>query len=494
MFRNLYCKLAAVLFGLFCLIGVLYILLTLYTTRMYFQEVNQKLNRTLAQNLVLEKILMKDGRVNEKALRDIFQMMMVVNPNIEVYLLDPKGDILAFSAPPEKVKRHKVSLGPLKEFLNKTGPFPILGDDPRDLKRKKVFSAAPISLNSQIQGYLYVILGSEEFDTVAEMLGGSFILRLFIWAAAGGLLFASATGLLLFFRMTLRLRQLTAGMENFRQSNFSESPDILPFIEGRTGDEIDRLGSIFMQMAERMIQLIKELRQTDSLRREFVANIAHDFRTPMTSLRGYIETLLMKEGGLTPEEQRNYLTIALKRSDQLGKLVSGLFELAKLDSPDVQVRFESFSLGELIQDIAQKFQLVIEERKICLQTNVVEDLPFVFADIGLIERVFENLIENAVRYTPENGSITIAAVPKEERLMVQVSDTGSGIQSEDLTHLFDRSYHPKRERPRDTAGTGFGLAITKRILELHGSDIKVDSVVDAGTTFTFTLPVYRSQS
>ena len=151
-----------------------------------------------------------------------------------------------------------------------------------------------------------------------------------------------------------------------------------------------------------------------------------------------------------------------------------------------------FSLGELIQDIVQKFQLVVEKKKMRLLTNCVEDLPFVFADMGLIERIFENLIENAVRYTPESGSVIIAVVPKEERLMVQVSDTGSGIRPEDLTHLFDRSYQLRRRRPKDAERTGLGLAITKRILELHGSDIKVDSLIDVGTTFSFTLPIYRA--
>jgi two-component system, OmpR family, sensor kinase len=492
MFKTLYYKLAVVLVGLFCLIGVLYIQLTLYTTRLYFQEVNQKLNRTLADNLATEKILMEDGRVNEKALQDIFHMLMVVNPGIEVYLLDPNGTILAFSAPPGKVKRQKVAKAPLRSFLNKTDAFPILGDDPRDLKRHKVFSVAPIPLKGQLNGYLYVILGGEGFDTVVEMLQGSYILRLSIWAAAGGLLFALLTGLLLFFRLTLRLRRLTADMETFRQSDFSEYPDYLSSFKGGSGDEIDRLGSIFSQMAERIIHLIKELRHIDTLRRELVTNITHDLRTPLTSLRGYLETLFLKEGELTLDEQRDYLAIAIKHSKQLGKLVSELFELAKLDSPDVQVHMESFSMGELMQDIVQKFHLIAEEKKIRLQANFGEDLPFVFADIGLIERVFENLIENAIRYTPENGSITIATVLKGESLMVQVSDTGSGIGSADLPRLFDRSCLLKRERPKDAEGAGLGLAITKRILELHGSDIKADSVVAVGTTFTFTLPLHRA--
>jgi two-component system OmpR family sensor kinase len=493
MFRNLYCGLAAVLLGLFCLIGVLYVLLTFYTTRMYFQEVNQKLNRTLAQHLVSEKILMKDGRVDEAALQDIFHMLMVVNPGIEVYLLDPKGAILAFSAPPGKVKRRTVSLKPLKRFLDGTSSFPILGDDPRDPKLEKVFSVTPISVKGGIQGYVYVILGGEEFDTVAQMLRGSYIIRLSVWAAAGGLLFVLLASLLLFNRMTQRLRRLTTAMETFRQRDFSEPPVFLSRFRAGSGNEIDRLGTIFMHMADRIVRQIKELREVDTLRRELVTNIAHDLRTPLTSLQGYLETLLLKEGGLTTEEQRNYLTIAIKRSQQLGKLVSELFELAKLDSPDVQVRFEPFSLDELIRDILQKFQLAAEKKKVTLHVNIAEPLPLAFADIGLCERVLDNLIENAFRYTSEDGSISVTAVPGDERITVQVSDSGSGIQPEDIPHLFDLDYRMGRNQQDSSGGSGLGLAIVKRILELHGSDIQVSSTVDVGTTFTFTLQaVYRA--
>jgi two-component system, OmpR family, sensor kinase len=490
MFKDLYTRLAAVLLGLFLLIGVLYILLTLYTTRLYFQEVNQKLNRILAQHLVSEKILMKDGRVDEAALKNIFHMLMVVNPVIEVYLLDTNGRILAYSAPPGKVKRRSVSLGPVTRLLERNSPLPVLGDDPRDLAGKKIFSAAPITLNSRTEGYLYIILGGEEFETETQMLQGSYILRLSMWAAAGGLVFAFLAALLLFNRMTRPLRQLTADMETFRQSGFSKPPDSLR--RAGPGNEIDRLAMIFRQMADRIVLQIRDLKEADSLRREFLANITHDLRTPLTSLQGYLETLLMKEGALTPEEQRNYLTIAIKRSNQLGKLVSAIFELAKLDSPDVQVRFEPFSPAELIQDILQKFQLAAENRKIELRMSVAHDIPLVLADIGLTERVFENLIDNALRYTPEQGTISINTAFENGRITVQVSDTGSGIPTEDLPHLFERTY--RRTRKDDSSGSGLGLVITKRILELHGSDIQVNSTVNAGTIFTFNLPVYKTQS
>ncbi|MGZ8366677.1 MAG: sensor histidine kinase, partial [Nitrospira sp.] len=168
MFTTLYGKLAIVLLGLFCLIGAGAILLTLYTTRLHFLEVNQKLNQTLAERIVSEKLLMQEGLVNEEAVKEIFHILMVINPRIEVYLLDSQGTILTFSAPPSKVKRQHISLDPLKRFVSGVEDLPILGDDPRDLNRQKIFSASPIeSLSGSIQGYLYVILGGEEFDSVA---------------------------------------------------------------------------------------------------------------------------------------------------------------------------------------------------------------------------------------------------------------------------------------------------------------------------------------
>ena len=491
MFKNLYARLAAVLMGLFLVIGIFYILLTIYTTRLYFQEVSQKLNRVLAQQMVSEKILMRDGRANEKALQNIFRMLMVVNPGIEVYLLDTDGRILAFSAPPGKVKRQVVSLGPVNDLLSGAFSLPILGDDPRDLTSRKVFSAAPVMMNGRAEGYLYIILGGEEFDTTAHMLQGSYILKLSMGAAAGGLLFALLAALLLFNRLTRPLRHLTAAMEEFRQSGFSEPPALLDQLRESSGNEITILGMICKEMTGRIVLLIKELKAADAHRREFLANIAHDLRTPLTSLQGYLETLLMKEGTLTPEEQRNYLTIAMKRSDQMGKLVTELFELAKLDSPDVPFRFEPLSLAELIQDILQKFQLTSAQKKIALVMHAPEDLPLAFADIGLCERVLENLIDNAVRYTPEGGSITISAAPNGDRILVRVSDTGNGIPQEDIPHLFDRLYRRGRTREDNSTSSGLGLAIAKRIVELHGSGIEVSSTINAGTTFTFTLPLYK---
>lgn len=489
IFKTLYGRLSFVLLGLVVLMGILYVALTLFTTRHYLQEVNQRLNQTLATNLVSEQVLMESGEVNYMALREVFHMLMVVNPAIEIYLLDPRGEILAFTAPPGKVKRQRISLSPIKEYLHGNPAFPILGEDPRDLRRKKIFSAAPIPATGPLQGYLYVILGGEEYDSVVSMFVGSYIFRLSSLAAAGGLAVVLMTGLIFFYILTRRLRRLTAGVEQFSRIDFSEPIPIDSSNDSKPCDEIDQLETTFRQMADRILEQMKTLRQNDALRRELVANVSHDLRTPLASLQGYIETLILKEGKLTPEEQRVYLETAARHGERLGRLVSELLELAKLDAQEIQPRLESFSMGELIQDVTQKFRLAAEKKQVQMKNHFGSDIPLALADIGLMERVLDNLLDNALRYTAAGGSITLSIEQTNGRLITRVSDTGCGIPPDEIPHIFHRFYRVKESVPVESLGTGLGLAIAKRILELHGSDIEVQSTLDVGTTFTFSLPV-----
>ncbi|HMS82711.1 MAG TPA: ATP-binding protein [Nitrospira sp.] len=490
MFTTLYGKLAAVLFGLFCLIGAGMILLTLYTTHLHFQEVSQKLNQTLAERLVSENVLLQAGQVNEAALKDLFHMLMVINPSIEVYLLDAHGTILTYSAPSGKVKRQRVSLDAVERFLSRAEDFPILGDDPRDLTRQKIFSAFPIeSLSGTVEGYLYVILVGEEFDSAATMLAESYILRLSSWSVAAILLLSLVTGLVLVKLITRRIRRLALSMEAFKQSDFLALP--WPSSQSQSlslrGDEIDELGQIYAQMADRIQQQVRQLQQTDQLRRELVADVSHDLRTPLTSLQGYLETLLLKESALSAQEQRNYLEIATAQSKHLGKLIADLFDLAKLNAQEMVPHRESFALGELAQDVVQQFHLLVEKKRLTIQLRAEPDLPLVSADIGLIERVLENLIANAVRHTEERGTVIVAISHKASQIVTEVSDTGCGISAEDLPCIFDRYYRVHNSRQARTAGAGLGLAIAKRILELHGRGIEVQSVLNEGTTFRFYL-------
>lgn len=509
MFKTLSAKLAAVLLGLLLLLGVLYTWLNLESSRLHLQEVNQDLNWTLAEHIVAEKILMEGQQVNRQVLEDLFKMLMVINPNIEIYLLDPQGKILACSAPPENLKRKSVSLEPIKKFLQRSQHPPILGDDPRDEVRSKVFSAAVIPFkaggdtilsnhtqvpaNSGLAGYLYVVLGGEQYESAAAMLQGSYILRQSLWVTAVSLLIALLAGVVLFRWLTRRLTTLSEAMEVFKRSDFAE-PVNYPLTAAGTvpvRDEIDRLSVTFKEMAGRIRQQVQGLQQTDALRRELVANVSHDLRTPLTSLQGYLETLLLKEGQLSAQEQRNYLETATRQSERLGKLVGELFELAKLDAQVTALNMEPFALAELVQDVAQRFQLAAQQQGVELRVEHPPQSPFVHADIGLIERVLANLIENALRYTPAGGHITLSLTPGVNTVKLAIADTGYGIPAEDQPHIFERFYRVEKTRQEHSGGAGLGLAIAKRILDLHGSTIAVHSVSNHGAVFSFELGIYR---
>ena len=493
MLRTLYSKLAIALFGLVCLIGLLFFLLVRYSTEMHQQEVNQKLNAALAENIVKEEQLFQNGKINHVALKEVFHMLMVINPSIEVYLLDKHGKILDYSAPAEKIKRTAVNLRPIKAFLAEKKEFPIRGDDPRDSDKQKIFSVAAIMQNGELECYLYIILAGEEVDSISAMLQGSIIARFTIGGVIASLLIALLAGWLIFFLLTRRLSRL-AGAINAYANHQDKSPAGMQRypLKDRQADEIDRLGHNFNIMADRIDAQLHELKNNDSQRRELIANVSHDLRTPLATLHGYLETLILKGDKLTTEERERYLQIAASHSQRLNLLVDELFELSKLESCETLLNIEPFSLAELVQDVVQKFKLQADAKGITLKTEFGTNIAFAYGDIGLMQRVLENLLENALRYTPQDGCISIRLDNASGQIQVRVADTGCGIPADELPHIFDRFYRLEKSRQGKGDNAGLGLAIVKRIIELHGSVIKASSVLNKGTSFEFNLPAHRS--
>lgn len=491
MFRSLYSKLAAVMLILFILVGILVVTVVIYATDMYRQEVSQKLNRDLAENIVTEKLLIKDNKINNDALKQVFHMLMVINPSIELYLIDPEGTILEYSAAPDKVKRKQVSLDPINTWLSGDMTFPLQGDDPRHLTRKKVFSAARIPQQGKLEGYLYVILGGEDYDTIAQKIQGSFILKMSSWMIITGFFFAFITGLVIFAMLTGRLKKLAAGMHAFKSGENLASLDLpREKIPTFLGDEIDHLSQTFREMAGRIEEQIEKLQKSDLMRRELVANVSHDLRTPLATLTAYIETMQLKEADLSVDERQKYLQVAHKHCERLSSLVDDLFELARLDAKETKLNLEPFNIAELVQDVVQNYELSAKEKDITLASNAGQGLSFVKGDIGLIERVLENLIMNALRHTPEGGTVSIILKPSDEYIQVHVLDTGVGIPEEELPHIFDRFYKINGPETLPASFAGLGLAIAKRIMALHGSSIEVESELNSGTCFTFKFPIY----
>lgn len=492
MFHTLYSKLALTLFVIVFVLGLLWIKGLSLSTEMYQQEVAQKLNAALAEHIVGAEPLLQNQQINQKALEHFFHMAMEINPAIEMYLLDKTGRILSYHAPEGKVIRNQVDLDSIKKFIAGDTPYPLMGEDPRNDNRKKVFSAARIPKVGPLEGYLYVILGSEKYDGITHLLRDSLILKWSLWALLVSLGVALFSGFGIFHLLTKRLRRLTAAMADFlREDDRLDEPAMQPNTPERCGDELDILKSQFDALTARIDQHMTRLETNDRQRREMIANVSHDLRTPLTTMHGYLETLLLRMDKLNRQEQIQYLNVAIGHSQRLGQLVDELFELARLESCETVVSAEPFSLGDLIQDVAQKFHLRAQQSRIHLEfINDPSDV-WVNGDIAMIQRVLENLMENALKYTPQGGRISLGFVAKDEQVVVKVKDSGNGMAAEELEHIFERFYRVEKSRTGENKSAGLGLSIAKRIVELHGSTIVVESTPDQGTTFAFPMPLHQ---
>jgi len=451
--------------------------------QMHELEVVQGLSRDLAQHIARDTQLMDANGLKPEALRGLFSQLMLVNPSVEVYLLDNQGRVIGDAAPEGHLRREQVDLAPLQRLLNDE-TLPILGDDPRSLDGRKVFSAAPLKVNGQQAGYLYVVLLSEERDRLAARGATSAALNTALWSIGLVALLCLIAGLTAFTLITRPLRRLTDSVKRF---DIDGIPTTAPApVEPPTSqDEIAVLAAAFRQMQNRLGEQWRSLTRQDQERRELVANISHDLRTPLASLHGYLETLSLKDASLTPDERRRYLGIALDQSRKVGGLAQSLLELVRLEHGFVQPVLERFSLTDLVQDIFQKFELNAEARHVQLKASFAPSVSGVCADLGLIERVLTNLFDNALRYTPVGGVIEIRLEPQGKFVEITVSDSGPGIAAELREGLFLRPFNIGGAR-RDG---GLGLRIVQRILELHGRQVRLLDVPGQGATLCFSLAV-----
>ena len=336
------------------------------------------------------------------------------------------------------------------------------------------------------QALLFFVLGAVLLVAIERVFDTRQLLELTIGLAVAAVLSSVLAAALIFRAWSRRLRALTEAVDRFREGGFAEPLRLTSF--NANGDDIDQLGIAVQEMSERIAQQLQLLAHTEVSRRELLANVSHDLRTPLASMQGYLETLLLKHGTIPSEEERGYLEVAAKHSERLGQLIRDLFQLTKLEAREVKPQCEEFSMPELIQDVVQKFTLTAEKRGVRLETQVSQQHVHVYADIGMIESVLENLLENAIRHTPAGGVIRLDVSPAPGRLTIRVADSGRGIPDDELKNIFDRYYHVDRGEMSDIGRTGLGLAITRHIVELHGGTIIVASALGEGTTFSFDLP------
>ncbi|MFT5263214.1 MAG: signal transduction histidine kinase [Polaribacter sp.] len=483
--NRLYWRISATLMALMIIVGLGYMVITRTISRQYYDEVSQVLHAKIADYAVKHTTpAIKNGVVDTAVVQEIMHSMMVINPSVEVYLLDKVGNIMMYVAPDKTIKLEKVDLLPIKKFIESDGPICVTGDDPRHPGERKVFSAAPIIENEQLTGYMYIILMGEYRAAVTSMLDGNYLFKMganmFFLTLVGALLI----GLLAIWLLTRNLRELMDTVRRFKEGDYKARVAV-----SGTGELAD-LSHDFNDMADTIVANIDELKSVENLRRELIANISHDLRTPLAIMKGYVETLLLKDDNINADQRKQYLETTLSSGDRLSKLIAQLFEYSKLEAKQIQLKKEPFFITEIAQDIYQKYQLLAKERGITMHLNASPEIPMVFADIGLVERVIQNLMDNALKFTPEGGKVNITLNAVGKKVEVRIADTGPGIPEGEQSAIFERYGQAEQSDDIKKSGAGLGLAIAKKILELHHATINVQSRLNEGTAFSFQLPAY----
>lgn len=459
----------------------------LYSSMQYGNAMVQRLSGGLAQQIVQrEPILDAQGRVDRSVLKPLFDRLMTFNPSVELYVVSSDGELLADAAPPGHIQRQKIDISPLQTFLSGAA-MPVYGDDPRS-QSQKVFSVTPLRQDGELKGYLYIILQGEESNALAEMAWHKAFWSTVLWSLLWVALFGLLAGLLIWYWVTRPVKRLTMDVAGLEQDSITAIKQLAAQQpETTVSDEVAVLRNTFIELARKIAGQWDQLADSDRQRREFIANISHDLRTPLTSLLGYLETLSLKSATLTPQETQQYLATALRQGHKVRHLSQQLFELARLEHGSIKPQLERFAIGELIQDVAQKFDLTIETRQLHLQVDMPHPLPLINADVSMIERVVTNLLDNAVRHSPQGSTIRLKVWQEEAQLQVEVSDSGPGIDEALRDQLFQRPSVLGHQASREDRG-GLGLLIVRRMLELHGGGIRLmDSV--SGARFRFFVPL-----
>ena len=386
--------------------------------------------------------------------------------NVSIWMVDTKGIITAYSTADGHPNPPKNLLF-IEQDFDLTTAQTFTGSFYGTFKDEVITVAIPIQTNGAPNGMLLLHSTVSQIKNVQQniiqVIYVPFLLMLIISFALLGLISG---------KIMRPIKKINAVAEKYSTGNFDTPMDI------HSNDEIGQLASTLEYMAS-------ELSKLDEYRRDFISNISHDFRSPLTSIKGYVEAI--KDGTIPPEKQDKYLDIIINETKRLTKLTSSLLELNDYDTYGLWLVYKDFDIIRLINDAKHVFEGKCEEKQISLIFNYFTDHRMVHADKTKIQQVVYNLLDNAIKFTPVGKSIYITVTEKNGKIFVSVKDEGCGIPKDSLKKVWVRLYKADTSRGKDKQGTGLGLAITREIIKAHNENINVVSTEGVGSEFTFTL-------
>lgn len=337
-------------------------------------------------------------------------------------------------------------------------------------------SVTPTAFNRHMLGMQQMMMGGQMGmqQMVADLFANfrTAVTEALLVATAAAMVSAVVVSLFVSRRVVTPVRQMMQASCYIAEGHYHERVQVV------SEDELGQLGRSFNQMAA-------SLEQTEAMRRDLIANVAHELRTPLSTIKGYMEGLI---DGVLPAELSTYQQVH-READRLQRLVTDLQELSRVEARAYELDRRPLAVAELIQQIAARLQPQFEEKGIKLELEIPPGLPVIQADEDRISQVLLNLIGNALQYTPPTGTVTIAVEKRPTELLITICDTGIGIPAGHLPYLFIRFYRVDKSRSRVGGGSGIGLTIVKHLVEAHGGHVWADSAgVNAGSTFGFALP------
>ena len=448
-----------------------FILIAVFTSHYTEQKLQQSLASTLRKEATLLAANYTSGSYSSKlTLKEYEEQLKAVSVYLEgdIYVLNKSGTILV-SSTGDYVKETLEGFNIL-DFSD--GNYTV-GTFYGTYGSETLCAYAPITNSYSVTGYVIICVPMEYIANIqSKLLDGSYLTLL--------ILFLISLLVLIVYILSIQrpMRRLVKGAQRYHKGDYSKPVMI------RQNDELGYMAATFNYMAH-------ELQTLEDDQRKFVSNISHDFRSPLTSIKGYAQA--MADGTIPVEMQEKYLNIIIFETERLEKLTQSLLELNKYGSKGYFLDISSFDLNNCIKMTVQSFEQISKEKQISFHLILTGDTLYVDADLGRIQQVLQNLIDNAIKFSHYDSSISIETTVRGDKVFVSVKDHGIGIPKESINKIWERFYKTDLSRGKDKKGTGLGLAIVKEIISAHKENINVISTEGVGTEFIFTLSLTNTE-